>query len=103
MPTSRALLGFLLFWALPIVGRLPAQTVSFIQRNQIPLGQTPTALAVADIPGNGEPDLIVANQGAATFSTLRGLGNGFFQPLTTENTGISPHALAVGDFNHDGR
>ena len=45
----------------------------------------------------------MANQGAASFSILRGLGNGFFQPLTTEATGISPRALAVGDFNQDGR
>ncbi len=58
---------------------------------------------VADITGDGEPDLIVANQGAASFSTLRGLGNGFFLPLITEDTGISPHAIAVGDFNQDGR
>jgi uncharacterized protein (TIGR03437 family) len=103
MPNSRALLGFVLFWVLPVIGRLPAQTVSFIQRSQIPTGQNPTGLAVADITGNGEPDLIVANQGAASFSVLRGLGNGFFQPFTTEDTGVSPRALAVGDFNQDGR
>src|ERR1700733_15083473 len=103
MPKSGALLGLVLIWALPIIGRLPAQTVSFIQRTQIPTGQNPAALAVADITGDGEPNLIVANQGAASLSILRGLGNGFFQPLTTEATGISPHALAVGDFNQDGR
>ncbi len=100
---SRALLGSVLIWALLVSGRLPAQTVAFIQRNQVPTGQNPSALAVADITGDGEPDLIVANQGAASLSILRGLGNGFFQPLITEDTGISPHAIAVGDFNQDGR
>jgi uncharacterized protein (TIGR03437 family) len=103
MPTSRALFEFVLIWALPVVGRLPAQTISFVQRSQIPTGQNPTALAVADFTGNGESDLIVANQGAASLSILRGLGNGFFQPLISEATGISPRALAVGDFNQDGR
>jgi uncharacterized protein (TIGR03437 family) len=103
MPKSGALLGVVLIWALPVIGRLPAQTVSFIQPNQIATGQNPTALAVADFIGNGESDLIVANQGAASFSVLRGLGNGLFQPLTTEDTGISPRALAVGDFDQDGR
>jgi len=103
MPKSGALLGLVLIWAPPVIGWLPAQTVSFIQRSQIATGQNPTALAVADITGDGESDLIVANQGAASLSILRGLGNGFFQPLTTEATGISPHALAVGDFNQDGR
>lgn len=103
MPKSCALLGFVLIWALPVIGRLPAQTVSFIQRSQIATSQNPTALAVADIIGDRESDLIVANQGSASFSILRGLGNGFFQPFTTEDTGISPTALALGDFNQDGR
>ncbi len=103
MPKSRALLGFALICALPVIGRLPAQTVSFVQRGPIPTGQNPTALAVADFTGDGESDLIVVNQGAASFSILRGLGNGFFQALTSEATGISPRALAVGDFNQDGR
>src|SRR5271156_3253839 len=103
MPKSGALLGLVLIWALPVIGRLAAQTVSFIQLTQIPTGQNPTSLAVADFTSNGEPDLIVANQGAASFSSLLGLGNGFFAPLITEATGISPHALAVGDFNQDGR
>ncbi len=103
MPKSRALLGLVLIWALPVIGGLHAQTVSFIQRTQIPTGQNPTALAVADFTGGGESDLIVANQGAASLSILRGLGNGFFQPFTTEATGNGPRALAVGDFNQDGR
>ena len=101
-PYSRALLVLVLFWV-PVLGRLPAQTASFIQLTQIPTGQNPTALAAADLTGDGKADLIVANQGAASLSVLRGLGNGFFQPLITEDTGISPHALAVGDFNQDGR
>jgi uncharacterized protein (TIGR03437 family) len=100
---SGVLLGFVLVWAPLVIGRLPAQTVSFIQRDQIATGQNPTALAVADILGNGVSDLIVANQGAASFNILRGLGNGFFLPFTTEETGISPRALVVGDFNQDGR
>jgi uncharacterized protein (TIGR03437 family) len=98
-----ALLGFVLIWALSAIGRLPAQTVTFIQLTQIPTGVDPAVLAVADITGNGKSDLIVANQGAASLSILLGLGNGFFQPFTTEATGISPRALAVGDFNQDGR
>jgi uncharacterized protein (TIGR03437 family) len=103
MPKSGALVGLVLIWALPVIGRLSAQTVSFIQRTPIPTGENPTALAVADFTGDGQSDLIVANQGAASLSILRGLGNGFFQPFTTEATGISPRALAVGDFNQDGR
>ena len=103
IPNSRALLGSVLIWVVLLTGRLPAQTVSFVQSNQIPTGLNPTALAVADLTGNGGSDLIVANQGAASLSILLGLGRGFFQPLTTEATGISPRAIAVGDFNQDGR
>ena len=36
-------------------------------------------------------------------TVLRGLGNGFFQPLTRPPTGISPDAVVAGDFNRDGR
>lgn len=89
--------------ALLIPSSLPAQAISFIQQNQITTGLRPSVLALADLNNDGREDLIVANQGAASLTVLRGVGNGFFQPLTSQATGISPSAVAVGDFNRDGR
>jgi len=82
---------------------LDAQTVVFISQNQIATGANPGVLALADLGADGQPDLIVVNQGSASLSVLRNLGNGFFGAPTTQATGISPRAIAVADFNSDGK
>src|SRR5579872_7300474 len=82
---------------------LNAQTAVFIPQNQIATGANPGVLALADLGADGQPDLIVANQGSASLSVLRNLGNGFFEALTTQATGITPRAIAVADFNRDGK
>jgi uncharacterized protein (TIGR03437 family) len=58
---------------------------------------------MGDFTGNATSDLVVADEGAAVLTVLRGLGNGFFVPLTNPPAGISPRAVAAGDFNRDGR
>jgi hypothetical protein len=73
-------------------------------------GQTPHAIAVADINGDGFPDLVVANTGMLSFGTVNtGLsildndGHGHFpvaQPRL--DAGAGPVAVVVLDLNHDG-
>ena len=58
---------------------------------------------IADVTGDGIPDIVTANAGAATASVLVGLGKGFFHPLSTLTTGQTPHFIATGDFNRDGK
>ena len=62
-------------------------------------------MAVGDFNGDGKLDLAVANYGSNTVSVLLGNGNGAFAAATTYSTGgiASPIALAVGDFNGDGK
>jgi len=91
------------FLALLAGAVLNAQPVSYLPLNTVSTGKQPDALAIADINGDGIPDLVVANQGSSTLSLLRGLGNGFFTPFGTQATGQSPRAVAVGDFNQDGK
>ena len=61
-------------------------------------------MALADVNGDGKPDLVVANSyGADTVSVLLGNGNGTFQAQQTFATGSDPVSVAVGDVNGDGK
>src|ERR1039458_8660903 len=70
---------------------------------------TPTSVAVADVNGDGIPDLLVANWcGDAncdgTVSVLLGKGDGTFQAAVTYSSGGRyAQSVAVADVNHDGK
>ena len=61
------------------------------------------SVAVADVNGDGKPDLVVANYGSNTVSVLLGNGNGTFQAQQTFATGTIPYSVAVADVNGDGK
>ena len=70
------------------------------------LDGTPTALAVADLDGDGFLDVIVANTSGVSgnLSLFRGKGNGTFQiSQRVDFPGvIRPAGIAVGDVDQDG-
>jgi len=83
-------------------------------------GYAPSSVAVADVNGDGNLDVLVANQCASlcpvsnpdvgnvfavgSVGVLLGKGDGTFQPVVTYSTaGIITKALAVADVNGDGR
>jgi hypothetical protein len=61
-----------------------------------------TAIVGRFFTGDTNLDLAVINQASKTVSILKGLGNGQFQSYPSINTGTSPIAGVVGDFNRDG-
>jgi hypothetical protein len=78
--------------------------------NYAPGGQFPYSLAVADVNGDGSPDLLVINQCAdsvcanGTLGVLLGKGDGTFKaPIPTTILPQSFASLAVADFNGDGK
>jgi hypothetical protein len=68
----------------------------------LPAGYAPSALAAADLNGDGHNDLVVADQGNNTVSVFLGNGDGTFQTRTDYPTGNSPVAVALGDFTGNG-
>jgi hypothetical protein len=68
-------------------------------------GEGPTSVAVADVNGDGTPDLVVANCGGCGSSfvgVLLGNGDGTFQPAVSYPAGIEPLSVVVADINGDG-
>jgi hypothetical protein len=67
-------------------------------------GDRPDAAVVADINGDGKPDVITNDMLAASIYSFLGNGNGSFQAQTTlAAVGSNPSAVAVADFNGDGK
>jgi hypothetical protein len=61
-------------------------------------------VVIADLNGDGTPDIAVASQDFGTVSVLLGNGDGTFGNLSTEPTAsYIPTALAAADFNGDGK
>jgi len=82
---------------------LPAQTASFIFKNEVSTGANPVSLAIGNFFDNIPADLVVAQGGAASVALLRSQGQGFFfQPFPSQGTGKDPRVVGTGDFNRDG-
>jgi hypothetical protein len=68
-------------------------------------GTDPVGITVADLTGNGRPDLIVANKGSNDVSILinEPVGNSFtFVPGPRLEAGVGPVSTAVADMNGSG-
>lgn len=64
----------------------------------------PDAVAVADLSGDGTPDLIVADRYKGQIEIFKGNGDGTFNPTSmVYAVGNHPQALVVGDFSGDGK
>jgi hypothetical protein len=61
----------------------------------------PGAVKVADLNGDGIPDLIVANSGGNNLLVYPGLGNGQFGAAQTFFTGTNPASVTVAYLNDD--
>lgn len=68
-------------------------------------GGSPSNLAVADINGDGRPDVLLANAVYGNVGVVLNGGNGTLRPVVSYSTGVGsfPSSLAVADVNHDGK
>jgi hypothetical protein len=64
-----------------------------------PIGSGASSLVVADLNGDGAPDIAAAGSKP---SILFGIGDGTFEPYTGDAIGHSAHSLAAEDLDQDG-
>ena len=85
-----------------LVLALNAQAGQFKHVVYYPAGQRPYAVVATQLTSSGNLDLVVANYATSQVFVLLGTGDGTFQqPIKLSIP--SPVALAVGDFNGDGK
>jgi hypothetical protein len=95
----------------PAVEALEARltpSVTYAAQQTFNTGTNPIVMAWGDFNGDGRPDLAVANSGGTTVSVLlnttaAGASTPSFAAQQTFAAGNTPIAVAVGDFNGDGR
>ncbi len=77
------------------------ETQSFVQGRSQGL-EAPGAVAVADLNGDGDPDIIVVNQGENDILVYLGLGGNEFEAPLKFFTGTDPVGLTVADLTDTG-
>ncbi len=65
-------------------------------------GSTPRAVFISDIDGDGDGDIITANEGADSVSVLKNNGNGTFASKIHYAAGTNPYAVCISDLDNDG-
>ena len=85
--------------------RLGNGTGGFTSTTNFKVGSYPIAVVVGDFNGDGKLDIATANYMGGNVSILIGNGAGSFATATSVSVGAGsyPYALAIGDFNADGR
>lgn len=81
---------------------LAGGTVSFQAPLTFAAGYAPSAVAAADVNGDGKPDLIAVPK-SNDVGVLLGNGNGTFRAMVTFPVGLNPNSVAVADVNGDGK
>ncbi len=90
---------------LAVVGPAPAGAGPALYKApaHYPVGDFPISVAVADVNGDGRPDLVVADQLSDQVSVLLGQGDGTFGAQSAFAANGRPGSVAVADFDGDGR
>jgi len=81
----------------------PNAPAAFLDQTTFATGSRPFSVALADVNGDGKPDLVVANYGSNSVSVLLGNGDGTFQSQATLATGTHPASVAIADLSGDGK
>src|ERR1041385_5300634 len=80
-----------------------AATALFQTFASLDCGASPRGIALADLNGDGRPDLAIADISTDGVAVLLALASGGFQRASDVPTGTSPQAIVAGDVNGDGK
>jgi FG-GAP-like repeat len=75
---------------------------TFRDRIELRPGRRPVSVAIADLNGDGSPDVATANR-SDTVSVFSNRGDGSFRPRVDYRAGSGPYSIAIGDLNGDRR
>jgi uncharacterized protein YjdB len=84
-------------------------TISFAAKVDFTTGSSPYCAALADMNGDGMPDLVIANRASNTVSILKNtassgsISSSSFAAKKDFATGAAPVSVALGDLDADGR
>lgn len=67
-----------------------------------PQAHMPGGIVTADLNGNGNLDLVIANSADDQIAVFMGQGDGNFQFSEVKDVGVSPQYPALGDLDNDG-
>ena len=76
--------------------------MDFAPRLTVATEPQPTALLVADVTGDGLPDLLSTSNSSSQLLLQTGLGGGRFSTGVGIPTSATSVGIAAGDFNEDG-
>jgi FG-GAP-like repeat/PASTA domain len=86
-----------------VAGSSNDRAPSFAATKNYASGEALQFFAVADLNGDGKPELVTTNGDDDTVSVLRNRGNGSFASRRNYATGFGPGPLAIADLNGDGK
>ncbi len=81
-------------------------TASFAAKADYTTGNNPQNISIADLNGDGKPELAVVNYGLNAVSVLRNTGTSgaiSFAAKIDYATGSNPYSVAIGDLDGDGK
>lgn len=77
-------------------------SIPFTPAVNYPAGSYPLSIFCADLDGDGDLDLAVANAWSNNVSILKNNGDGTFQPKVDYEAGNTPTSLFCADLDQDG-
>jgi hypothetical protein len=81
------------------LGELTAHTAYAVGTVPAGFSLTPSGVAVADVDGDGNPDIVTANAGNSSTAILIGAGDGSFGTATLSPAFPAPQGIAAGHLN----